>query len=193
MPVSTHTNDPPSDDTPAHGRRPASRAAGTREQSQRLTHRHRRPNAALGTPRLKGSGKVWRWVRELLRGVPDQPSVHSAIDEGYRPATLDDLADDDTLRRVAQLTAMSGGGTGGTDGIRYGGLIGMIIDEEVERDRLAEIQEDVDASTDAANALFDMQREADGGRGGLPVVREDRGSYATSGSAAVKNSGMGAP
>lgn len=152
--------------------RPKSRAADTRAAGARLTHRAYQPNSVLAAPKLKASGKRFRWVRETVQGHVDQTSIGTAIRAGFRPILIEDLADDCPFKITAELTQRDA-----ADGrLRYGGLLGMVLDEGLEEHRQAIIQEQVDAATDGARAVFDMQQQVNGGRGGLPGEFRDLGS-----------------
>jgi hypothetical protein len=156
------------------------RAASTRAQDARLTVQDIRPNNVLSAPRLKDAGKHFRWVREKTLGQPDELAVQSAIRDGFRPVRIEDLADDDEFRMASELM-LDGGSANGV--VRYGGLIGMVFDEELNRRRQAAAQRGVDLTTTSAHAVFGMEQQVGVSRGGLPVFHEDLGSRAERGAA----------
>lgn len=160
--------------------RPPSREASSRAAYERITPQEFQPNKILAAPRLLDPGKHFRWVREKILGQPDELAIQSAIADGYRPVRIEDLEPDDRYRMTAELLSADGSKTGV---VRYGGLIGMVFDEGLQRQRRVSAQREVDQNTASAKAVFGVQQQVNGGRGGLPVVHEDRGSRVEIGAA----------
>ena len=159
-----------------------SRAAVTREATARVAvAQDLRPNSVLAAPRLRDPGKHFRWVREAVLGQPDQLAVQTAVRDGFRPVMIADLAEDDEFRVAAELLQADPSKSGV---LRYGGLIGMVFDEELNERRRAIAQQGVDASASSAHAVFGIEQQVNEGRGGLPVFHEDRGSRVERGAAA---------
>lgn len=162
--------------------KPLSRSASTRNAEARQIVADMRPDNVLEAPRFKDPGKHFRWVRETVLGHVDQLAVQTAYRIGFRPVQVADLADDDEFRMASELGADHGGAKG-TGVVRYGGLIGMVLDETLNARRRAIAQQGVEDTTSSAHAVFGMQQQVGVSRGGLPVFHEDLGSRAERGGA----------
>lgn len=162
--------------------KPPSRSAVTREADARAIVDDMRPDNVLEAPRFKDPGKHFRWVREKVLGQADELAVQTAYRMGFRPVQVADLADDDEFRMASELGTDQGGAKG-TGMVRYGGLIGMVLDDKLNERRRARAQEGVEESTSSAHAVFGMQQQVGVSRGGLPVFHEDLGSRAERGAA----------
>jgi hypothetical protein len=160
--------------------KPPSRSAVTRDADARAIVDDMRPDNVLEAPRFNAPGKHFRWVREKVLGQADELAVQTAIRMGFRPVQLSDLADDDEFRMASELVAGEARSTGV---VRYGGLIGMVLDDGLNERRRARAQEGVEESTSSAHAVFGMQQQVGVSRGGLPVFHEDLGSRAERGAA----------
>jgi hypothetical protein len=160
--------------------KPLSRSASTRNAETRAIVASMRPDNVLEAPRFKEPGNHFRWVREKTLGQPDELAVQTAYRLGFRPVQLVDLADDDEFRLASEVVAGEAKATGV---VRYGGLIGMVLNETLNARRRALAQQGVEDSTSSAHAVFGMQQQVGVSRGGLPVFHEDLGSRAERGGA----------
>lgn len=163
--------------------RPPSREALTRAAEERPNATFLAPNQVLQAPRLRHpAGKTFRWEVEFVRGQKVQAPVQQAIMGGYLPVRYEDLADDCPYRLGMEVL-------GSQDGIlRHGGLVGMMIKDEILHRRRAITQREVDANTSAVNRMHAIQddvRQTTVGRLPTEIVQDQ--SRVEFGQAAYRN------
>lgn len=155
----------------AHPQHEPPRAATTRAVTSRPNSSFMAPNQVLRSAKLRNpEGVTFRWEVAAVRGQPVENMLHGAVMAGYRPVRMEDLAEDCPYRIALQLLPNQDGM------LRFGGLVGMVIDNQLLAERRAEVQAEVDRNTNAVNRMHAIQEEVrQTSRGSLPteVVQDE--------------------